>query len=90
MAIKQLNKTTKPASPTEENISPEALAFIEKGKSARDEPAAPAEESTKKSQRFFVYMDAALLRRIDKECKRRGGIGRSVLLRQLAAEHLPE
>lgn len=77
----------KPLKPKAEGISPEAMAFIEKGKAAKDEPV---EESTKKTERFFVYMDKAMLARLDKECKRRGGIGRSVLLRQLAAEHLPE
>lgn len=85
MAIKPL-KSSSPAQP-----KPDPLAFIEGGISTPAEaPPAPAKESAKKSERFFVYMDEELLARIDKECKRRGGIGRSTLLRQLAAEHLPE
>jgi len=84
MAIKQL-KTTPDRDP---------LTFIN-GAGAPKEPA-PAPEpsssasSSAKSTRFFVYMDDETLARIDKECRRRGKIGRSTLLRQLAAEHLPE
>jgi hypothetical protein len=84
MTVKPL-KTAKPA-----EKAPDPMEFIEARSPARQEPAPePVEESTKKSERFFVYMDKPLLARLDKECKRRG-IGRSVLLRQLAAEHLPE
>lgn len=89
MAIKPLKTAT-------EKTRPDPMAFIE-GRSSTSAPAAPepaapepAEESSRKSERFFVYMDRELLARLDKECKRRGGIGRSTLLRQLAAEHLPE
>jgi hypothetical protein len=82
MAVKLL-KTAESA-----EKAPDPMEFIEAKSPARQEPE-PAEESSKKSERFFVYMDKALLARLDKECKRRG-IGRSVLLRQLAAEHLPE
>ena len=85
MPIKKLT----PAAPAPS--TPDPMAFIQGADKARPEPEpAPVEESTKKSERFFVYMDKPLLARIDRECKRRGGIGRSVLLRQLAAEHLPE
>lgn len=48
------------------------------------------EEDTGKGKRFLVALDGPLLARLDKERKRRGGIGRSTLLRMLAAEHLPE
>jgi hypothetical protein len=84
MAVKPL-KTAKPA-----EKAPDPMEFIEAKSPAKEPEPAPVEESTKKSERFFVYMDKPLLARIDRECKRRGGIGRSVLLRQLAAEHLPE
>jgi len=81
-------KTLKPAKPAE--TVPDPMEFIEAKSPARQEPEpAPVEESSKKSERFFVYMDKPLLARLDRECKRRG-IGRSVLLRQMAAEHLPE
>jgi hypothetical protein len=91
MAVKPLAPTA-----TSEAVKPDPMAFIEGAnkpvrKPARAKSSAPAKDpSSLKSERFFVYMDADLLRRIDKECKRRGGIGRSVLLRLLAAEHLPE
>jgi len=75
MAIKQLKKTP----------DRDPLDFINGAGTAPKEPASSA-----KSTRFFVYMDDETLARIDKECKRRGKIGRSTLLRQLAAEHLPE
>lgn len=82
-------KTLKPAKTAE--AVPDPMEFIEaKSPAPKEQEPAPVEESGKKSERFFVYMDKPLLARIDRECKRRGGIGRSVLLRQLAAEHLPE
>lgn len=54
------------------------------------EVAEEVEEDTGKGKRFLVALDGPLLARLDKERKRRGGIGRSTLLRMLAAEHLPE
>ncbi|HVI78638.1 MAG TPA: ribbon-helix-helix domain-containing protein [Candidatus Acidoferrum sp.] len=84
MAVKPLKTAPAP----EKALDP--MEFIEAKSPARQEPAPePVKESSKKSERFFVYMDKPLLARLDRECKRRG-IGRSVLLRQLAAEHLPE
>jgi hypothetical protein len=80
-------KTLKPTAPAPEK--PDPMEFIEARSLARQEPAPEPEADTRKSKRFFVYMDVELLARLDRECKRRG-IGRSVLLRQLAAEHLPE
>jgi len=80
-------KTLRPAKSAEK--IPDPMEFIEAKSPAKSPEPVPAEESSKKSERFFVYMDKSLLARLDRECKRRG-IGRSVLLRQLAAEHLPE
>jgi hypothetical protein len=81
-------KTLKPAAPAPEK--PDPMEFIEARSAPRSpEPTPEPEADTRKNKRFFVYMDVELLARIDRECKRRG-IGRSVLLRQLAAEHLPE
>ena len=83
-------KTLKTVKPAPEATTPDPMAFIEARSTPK--PAEPAEAPAPKakSEWFFVYMDLELLARIDKECKRRGGIGRSTLLRQLAAEHLPE
>lgn len=90
MAVKPI-KTSKPASnPAASNdLTAEELAIIERTP-GRDKTAPAKDKPSLKSSRFFVYMDEELLGRIDRECKRRGGIGRSVLLRLLAAEHLPE
>lgn len=77
---------------------PDPMAFI--NGSSKPEPVTKPEpvslpeeveeEDTGKSKRFLVALDGPLLARLDRERKRRGGIGRSTLLRMLAAEHLPE
>jgi hypothetical protein len=89
MAVKPLAPTA-----TSESGKPDPMAFIEGADKPTRKPARrtapPKDPATLMSERFFVYMDKPLLARIDRECKRRGGIGRSVLLRLLVAEHLPE
>lgn len=78
----------KPLKPAADQAKPDPMAFIE-GKSPAPAPAEP-EDTGKKDKRFMLYFDAPLLARLDREAKRRGGMSRSALLRQLAAEHLPE
>lgn len=75
--------------------APDPMDFIN-GASKPEPVAEPVnlpeveEKPEGKAKRFLVYMDDPLLARLDKERKRRGGVGRSTLLRMLAAEHLPE